>query len=210
MKTLAFVHGWGFDAHFWRPVADRLPDFARIFVDLGFRAEPLRPGANNPILVGHSMGFAWALAGFPKPWSGAIAVNGFPRFTRAQDFIAGTPPRSLERMISRFETHPQDVAKDFLTRCGVEDPDVENIRPAPMGEALKWLAECDERATLAQLTCPVMALAGTRDAIIPEAMSRDSFAPQTLTLVDGAGHLLPWTHPEWVAGQIRKFAAILG
>lgn len=210
MKTLAFVHGWGFDAHFWRPVADRLPDFARVFVDLGFRGEPLRPGANAPIVVGHSMGFAWALAAFPKPWSGAVAVNGFARFTRAQDFIAGTPPRSLERMIARFATHPAEVTRDFLERCGVDAPDTETIRPAPLAEALKWLGECDERATLAGLDCPVMALAGTHDAIVSKAMSLDSFPPACLTLVEGAGHLLPWTHPDWVAAQIRQFAANLG
>ena len=209
MKTLAFIHGWGFDAHFWRPVADRLPDFARIFVDLGFRGEQLRPGANNPIIIGHSMGFAWALAGFSKPWAGAMAVNGFTRFTRAQDFIAGTPPRSLERMIERFAEHPAEVACDFLKRCGVETPETETIRPAPMAEALKWLGRCDERATMAKLDCPVRALAGTRDLIVPEAMSLDCFAPEILTLVEGAGHLLPWTHPDWVAGQIRLFASSL-
>ncbi|AVM73819.1 alpha/beta fold hydrolase [Magnetospirillum gryphiswaldense] len=209
MKTLAFVHGWGFDAHFWRPVADRLPEFARIFVDLGFRAEAVRPGANNPIIIGHSMGFAWALAGFPRPWAGAVAVNAFPRFTRAQDFVAGTPPRSLDRMIERFATHPHEVTADFMQRCGIDAADTETIRPAPMAEALKWLAECDERQTMAQLDCPLLALAGTRDLVVPEAMSRDSFPPQCLTLVEGAGHLLPWTHPDWVASQIRLFASTI-
>lgn len=207
MRTLAFVHGWGFDAHFWRPVADRLPEFARIFVDLGFRGEPLSPGANHPIVVGHSMGFAWALASFPRPWAGAVAVNGFARFTRAQDFVTGTPPRTLERMIARFDQTPDVVAQEFLQRCGVETPDTETMRPAPLAQALKWLGECDERAALAALDCPVMALAGTRDLIVPEAMSRETFAAHALTLVDGAGHLLPWSHPDWVASQIRLFAS---
>jgi pimeloyl-[acyl-carrier protein] methyl ester esterase len=59
------------------------------------------------------------------------------------------------------------------------------------------------------LTCPVMALAGTNDPIVPQGMSVASFAPETLTLVEGAGHLLPLSHPDWVAAQVRAFAARL-
>ena len=207
MKTLAFIHGWGFDAHFWRPVADRLPEFARVFIDLGFRGEPVHPAAHHPVVIAHSMGFAWALASLSRPWAGAVAVNAFTRFTRTPDFVAGTPPRTLERMTVRFADDPLAVSAEFLERCGVEAPDTAGLRPAPLGEALKWLAICDERNALAALDCPLLALAGTRDPIVSETMSRESFPPQCLTLVEGAGHLLPWTHPDWVASQIRVFAS---
>ncbi|MGE5547925.1 MAG: alpha/beta fold hydrolase [Solirubrobacterales bacterium] len=207
MRTLLFVHGWGFTGGVWTAVANRLPEFRREFVDLGFRGHDLRPTPDSPIVVGHSMGFAWALANIARPWAGAVAVNAFPRFTRCPDFVSGVAPRLVERMVSRFADAPAAVAAEFLSRCGVEDPEAEGLKPEPMGAALSWLASCDERAALAALDCPLVALAGTRDPIVPEPMSREGFAAHPLVLADGGGHLLPLTHPEWVAQQIRLFAS---
>jgi pimeloyl-[acyl-carrier protein] methyl ester esterase len=210
MRTLVFVHGWGFDSSFWQPVAERLPEFARVFVDFGFRSNPAHsPKVPGAIVVGHSMGFAWALANLPRPWAGAVAVNAFPRFTRAPDFVAGVAPRMIERMVAKFAEEPAAVTADFLGRCGVDQPDVSDIRPGPLGEALGWLAKCDERAAMRELECPIQALAGTRDAIVPESMSREAFAEVPLVLAEGADHLLPISHPDWVASQIRLFSAHL-
>jgi pimeloyl-[acyl-carrier protein] methyl ester esterase len=209
MRTIAFVHGWGFDASFWQPVADRLPDFAKSFVDFGFFGEPAQPRLDTPLIVSHSLGFAWALANLDRPWAGIVAINGFARFTRAPDFVAGTPPRLVDRMIARFADEPETVTTEFLGRCGVDHPDLSGIRPKALATALGWLAHCDERARIAALDCPLVALAGTRDPIVCDAASRDSFPPECLTLVEGAGHLLPHSHPEWVASRIRLFAASL-
>lgn len=210
MRTVVFVHGWGFDAGFWQPVAERLPEFARVFVDFGFRTNPAHfPKVPGAIVVAHSMGFAWALANLPRPWAGAVAINAFPRFTRSSDFVSGVPPRMIERMLAKFADEPAVVTSDFLSRCGVAQPEVEGIRPAPLGDALKWLAVCDERAAMRELECPMLALAGTRDAIVSEAMSREAFAETSLVLAEGADHTLPSSHPDWVASQIRLFAATL-
>lgn len=210
MRTLVFVHGWGFDSSFWQPVAERLPEFARVFVDFGFRTTPPHhPKVPGAIVVGHSMGFAWALANLPRPWAGAVAVNAFARFTRSPDFVSGVAPRMVERMLAKFADEPHAVTADFLARCGVPEPDVADIRPPALGEALFWLAACDERTAMRTLDCPMMALAGTRDAIVPEAMSREAFADVPMVLAEGADHMLPVSHPDWVASQIRLFAAKL-
>jgi pimeloyl-[acyl-carrier protein] methyl ester esterase len=207
MTTLLFVHGWGFDAGFWQPVAERLPDFDRRFVDLGFHGAADVPLLDRPLVVAHSMGLAWALANVPRPWAGVLAVNAFARFTRAPEFVDGVAPRLVERMVARFADEPAAVTADFLRRCGVDQPEVQAINIAPLGEALAWLAVCDQRAALAAAACPLLALAGTRDPIIPEPMSRASFPPADLVLAEGGGHLLPLTHPDWVAAQLRAFAA---
>lgn len=207
MTTLLFVHGWGFDAGFWTPVSERLPDFRCEAVDLGFRGPGHHPVVEAPIVVAHSMGLAWALANLARPWAGVVAVNAFPRFTRAADFVSGVGPRLVERMIEKFADSPGTVTADFLRRCGVAAPDTDGLRPGPLGEALRWLAICDQRAALAELECPLVALAGTHDLIVPEPMSREAFARHDLVLADGGGHLLPHTHPDWVAQRIRHFAA---
>ncbi|MGE5506664.1 MAG: alpha/beta fold hydrolase [Actinomycetota bacterium] len=208
--TVLFVHGWGFDPGFWQPVAERLPDFGHAFVDLGFHGAPQVPQVERPLVVAHSMGLAWALANLPGPFAGVFAVNAFPRFTRAPDFVEGVAPRLIERMIARFADEPTQVAVDFLRRCGVAEPDLAGADLDRLGSALAWLAVCDERAALAALDCPLQALAGTHDPIVPEPLSRAAFPGASLVLAQGGGHLLPATHPDWVAGQLRAFAARLG
>jgi pimeloyl-[acyl-carrier protein] methyl ester esterase len=198
MKPVLFVHGWGFGPDIWRAVADRIENSA--CVDLGFRGDFALPEMERPIVVGHSMGFAWALAHIKRPWAAAVAVNGFPRFTRADDFPEGLQLRPLQRMRTQFATNPAEVTAAFLSRCGMVDPDVTGIRPDPLAEALSWLTECDERQALAALDCPMVALAGGQDPLISPAMSRAGF-PGCQIVEDGC-HLLPLTHPERIAALI--------
>lgn len=207
MTTLLCVHGWGFAAGFWDCLLERLPDFEAECVDLGFYGEGQVPVVKRPLVVAHSMGLAWALANIPRPWAGLLSINAFARFTRAQHFIEGVAPRMIERMLARFETEPQAVTADFLSRCGIQSPDVSTIEPDALGESLNWLAKCDERTSLLMLACPRMALAGLTDSIVPKEMSVASFPANELTLAEGGGHLLPLTHPDWVASQLRLLAA---
>jgi len=203
------VHGWGFDASFWTPMLQRLPDFKVERVDMGFRGEPVVPKVARPLIVAHSMGLAWALANIPRPWSGVLAINAFSRFTRSATFVEGVPPRMLERMLARFTAAPAEVTSEFLTRCGIDTPEVSTIRPEPLRKSLIWLTGCDERTAMKMLNCPIQALAGTQDPIVSQAMSIASFPPECLVLADGGGHLLPLTHPDWTASQLRAFAARL-
>ncbi len=205
IPTLVLVHGWGFTPSVWDDVALRLTGPV-LRVDLGFGGRPQVPAVERPLVIGHSMGFAWALAHLPQPWAGAIAINGFARFTRSADFPEGVPPRLMERMLARFDAEPRTVATDFLNRCGVAAPDLDGLDPAPLGKALAWLAACDQRAALAALTCPLLALAGARDPIVPESMCRAAFAGRVVDIHANAGHLLPLTHADWVARHITAFA----
>jgi len=204
---ILLVHGWGFRATFWDPLVARLPDFAVETVDLGFFGPARRPTLDCPLVVAHSMGLPWALAHIPRPWSGVVAVNAFARFTRDTTFVEGVAPRMIERMQTRFADDPAQVTGDFLRRCGIEAPDLAGLKAATLGPALDWLATCDQRAALDALGAPVQALAGTRDQIVPESMSRAAFAYHPLVLAEGAGHLLPLTHPDWVAAYVRLAAA---
>ncbi|RAU21368.1 alpha/beta hydrolase [Paramagnetospirillum kuznetsovii] len=207
MTTLLCVHGWGFGGGFWESLLARLPDFESERIDMGFYGEPYIPAVRRPLVVAHSMGLAWALAHIPRPWAGVLAVNAFPRFTRSQHFIEGVAPRMIERMQARFAHEPQAVTADFLSRCGVQAPDVSAIDPVPLDEALAWLGKCDERTSYLMLSCPRMALAGLADPIVPKEMSVASFPAEELILAEGGGHLLPLSHPDWVASQLRQLAA---
>ena len=207
MTTLLLVHGWGFDARIWDAVAARLDGIGHAAMDLGFRGPPRIPEVVRPVVVGHSMGFAWALANVARPWAGAVAVNAFPRFTRTDDFPDGVPPHRLARMRAQFAVDPAGTTAGFLAQCGMAEPAIDDIRPAPLGEALAWLETCDQRAALAALDCPVLALAGGADPLVTPAMARSGFSEGALDILPAGGHLLPITHPDWLAARIRAFAA---
>ena len=202
MSPILFIHGWGFGPEIWRHVAALVDEYA--FVDLGFRGEYTLPQVEKPIIVGHSMGFAWALANLQRPWAGAIAINAFPRFTRTDDFPHGLQLRPLERMRTQFAVTPAETTAAFLSRCGLSDPDVSNIRPEPLAASLTWLTQCDERPALAALHCPLLALAGECDPLIPPAMSQASFAGHSLDMIPEGGHLLPLTHPQRIAAALAE------
>ncbi len=217
---LLFVHGWAFAPSLWELVAARLSDsgpgagFWLDFADLGFFGPRRVPDAARsggpPLVVAHSMGLAWALAHIPRPWAGAVAVNAFARFTRAEDYSHGVPTRVLRRMLDRFVEEPGTVVRDFRTRCGATGPvplhSSGRADADSLGEALAWLAACDEREALAGLGCPLLALAGAMDPIVPEAMSRHAFAGYPLHLVEDGGHLLPLSHPGRVADLVHNLA----
>lgn len=207
---LLFVHGWGFDAHLWDGVIARLPGHVCATLDLGFTGHAAHPAVEKPLVIGHSMGFAWALAHLPRPWSGAIAVNAFARFTHAPGFPDGVPDRVIDRMRQQFAVAPDAVLAEFRARCGAPAHEAAGaFETAVLGPALDWLAQCDERAALATLPCPIAALAGDLDPIVPPAMSRASFVGLPLAFQPDGGHLLPHTHPDRIAKSIEALIRAL-
>ncbi|KAA5926448.1 alpha/beta fold hydrolase [Achromobacter xylosoxidans] len=208
LPTLLFVHGWAFDAAFWGPLAAALADWPQAVANAGYFGPPHTPAPAGPVLaIGHSLG-ALRLLGEPPPACvGLVAINGFARFGAGADFPEGVPARMLDRMLNRLATQPETVLRDFRQRCGdtsaIGVPQVE-----PLARDLGILRDADQRAALATLPMPLLALAGTADPIAPTAMTTVCFgAAAELHWRDGGGHLLPLTDPDWCAQRIRAFLA---
>jgi len=200
--TLLLVHGWGFEAAFWQPMLAHLPGIETVCWDLGFHGQPSQPPlpTGRPVVaVGHSLGLLWLLKEKPVTWDRLISINGFPRFTKAEDFPEGVAPRLLERMIARLSDAPEAVTADFLKRCGVDQPKTEGLAPAALHWGLKALADWDCRTDIQ----PDLALAGASDPIVSPAMSKACFAEAVLEWQDG-GHLLPLTAPDWCAARLKS------
>ncbi len=209
---LVFVHGWGFDAGFWTPLRGRLSHFETSALDLGFYGKPKTyKNQSHPIIaIGHSLGFLWLLREKPFPWDALIGINGFPRFTQAPDFPEGIPIHLLNKMRDEFATSPHAALDNFSRLCGDKGtwkadgaPDLEMF-----AKGLEWLERWDERAAFTIETAPVLLLAGTRDAVVPPAMSKAMAAlnpAATLKWKDGGNHLLALTDPQWCADEIEGF-----
>ena len=219
---LLFLHGWGLDASLWDGVRAALPEYETVAWDRGyFGAAHEEPVAGPVLAIGHSLG-AMMLAG---RFDRLVAVNGFERFTGE----GAVPPRVVERMRKRFAEAPAEVLADFRARIGADEVSGP-IDPASLAADLDVLAtadtrHCEERSDEAihqrvaggsgLLRCArndderggVLVLHGGADPLLPEAMRETVFPGAPRATLAEAGHLLPLTHPEWVAERIRAFAA---
>jgi len=201
MTPLVFVHGWALGPDFWNSAAGRLRGLTLQKADLGFTGTPALPQVERPLVIAHSLGLMWALIHLPQPWAGVIAVNSFTRFSRSDDF-PGVEPRLLGRMKAKLDHDPGVVAHDFLRRCGVDNPQTDGLDKAMLAQGLDWLDGWDQRQAFARLDCPVLAVAGSNDPIVTVDHSRACFGTRALTVIDGAGHLVPQTHAAWLADRI--------
>ncbi|WP_404482630.1 alpha/beta fold hydrolase [Novosphingobium sp. BL-52-GroH] len=197
---LLFAHGWGFDRHFWTPLAALLGQWPQDLDDRGYFGAPATPRIEGPcIAVTHSFGTMRVLSAPPPGLAGIVAINGFERFTAVAG-RAGVPLRVLDRMLRRFEIEPRPVLAEFRRTCGSDEP-FGAIEAEPLHADLLRLR--DAAPPIPRL--PVLALHGGRDPLLSEAMRDGTFAGADVRrLVHGAGgHLLPIEAPELCAAAVR-------
>lgn len=204
---LLFLHGWGFDAHFWDGLAAALPQFHSLRMDRGYFHAPSAPAPDGPfVAITHSLGTMHLLRDPPAHCRALVAINGFDCFT-AQDHFPGVAPRIVTRMLTQLDRAPRQIVADFRQRCGTDapfpDPD-----PALLRDDLALLRDGDCRADSTQWDLPLLALHGAQDPLLSADMREQLFAntPQLeqFTFADG-GHLLPLTHAADCAAQIATW-----
>lgn len=205
--TVVLVHGWGFDAGVWDGVRPLLDGLRVRTLDLGFFGAPDLEWPAEPVdlAVGHSMGVLWLLTEGRGRWRRLASVNGFPRFTAAPEFPAGTPPRMVQRMAARLADDAVGVLDAFRARCGAgpaeRAPDAGRLAGAPDAARLAWGLDLLSTGDGRPVPADTVALAGEADPIVPLAMARAGFSNVHAL---GGGHLLPLTDPAAVAAFIRE------
>jgi 3-oxoadipate enol-lactonase len=68
----------------------------------------------------------------------------------------------------------------------------------------------DSRPRLREIRCPTLIIAGANDSAVPEHhadMLRSGIAGAELSVVQGAGHALIWTHPDELVRRSESFLA---
>ncbi|MDX3905075.1 MAG: alpha/beta fold hydrolase [Pigmentiphaga sp.] len=202
---LVLVHGWGFDASVWDALRAHLPGWTLHAADAGYFGEAVaEPRPPAYVAVGHSLGAMRCLATTDRGCRGWVLINGFTRFSAADDFPAGVPVRVIDRMVSKLATDPAAVVNEFRRRCGAA-PAAGVPNAAALAADLLQLRNGDARKEWAQRRIPVCVLAGEADPVVAPALTRASFGTSVAWQPDG-GHLLPLTHPAWCAQRIRDFA----
>jgi 3-oxoadipate enol-lactonase len=77
-----------------------------------------------------------------------------------------------------------------------------------MSSAWREAMAFDSRPRLCEVRCPTLILAGAQDTAVPQHhadMLRAGIPGAELSLVEGAGHALLWTHPEQLVQRSEGF-----
>jgi pimeloyl-[acyl-carrier protein] methyl ester esterase len=219
LPDFLFVHGWSFDAGFWDGVRALLPDADTRVAELGYtgRAPSWPPVSPGTVAVGHSAGLMRLLSGRKTEtgtWRGLVSVNGFARFGGGDDFPEGIPPRILDRMLLQLRREPSRVLADFRQRCGADAPAAvpDEAGRARLEDGLRRLRDDDARPAWRTVPVSRLSLEGGHDPVVPQVLAKAALPdlPDAARRVHpDAGHLLPLSHPAWVAEQLRAFAAEL-
>lgn len=205
---LVFIHGWGFDASFWNPLADLLPQFAQHRIDLGFfNSHTPDDFGNADILIGHSLGFAKGLRAHNN-WQAFIAINSFPRFVMDDKGIGCVPAAALSHMKKNLSRNPVATLSNFYNLIDAIPPDTflkSELNLDALAEGLDELRDFALGKNIPQT--PNLVLASQNDPLVPivtsELLAKNLHAE--LALHKTGGHMLPQTATIWCAQKISGF-----
>lgn len=212
---LLFVHGWGFSAKFWQPLADLLSDYAIEYIDLGFLdhqqtadnlLQKIREDQDSYIAIGHSLGFINLLKQFPLKFHHYIAINSFLRFSKADDFVSGIPSRILQRMSKGIDKDSFAILSQFYEQCQYRQPPTSLIDKERLQEGLEWLEKDDLRSVLPNLQEKLTVVASEYDPVVSKEMTCDSFSEHCIQWIEDKTHILPITKPALCATIIRNIS----
>ncbi len=205
---LVFVHGWGFEASFWDPLAAFLTDYPQQRVDRGYfgSKRDLVKTNQKSVLIGHSLGFVHGLS-LRQDWAGLIAINSFARFIREENKMGCVAPSVLRDMRMRLVADPAKTLGDFYGLIGAKPP-AGTPDTARLREGLDELRDTDCGASLAALDVPTLILASRDDELVPvkasEALAREAMQGR-LEWHSTGNHTLPQSDPDWCALHIKRF-----
>jgi pimeloyl-[acyl-carrier protein] methyl ester esterase len=199
--TLLFAHGWALERTLWDGVLAALGDEAAGVVvrDAGYYGRSANPAPKGAVLgIGQSLGALELLAEPPPGLIGVVALDGFARFGKADDFPEGVAGRVLERMKARLG---QGALAEFVERAGgalpADEPDAVRLT-----EGLDRLYALDGRAC----RLPVWRLHADQDPIATLAMADASFVGMNVVerrIRPSTDHLSPLSAPQACADLIR-------
>lgn len=211
MTGLILLHGWGFAPDVWNGWAQAFPERPVALLDAGYFGPQRLELPHNPdgwVGIGHSMGFARLLA-MDVPWKGLVGLGAFLRFCTTPEHASGTPPQTLDAMLDRLQSDPQDVLTRFMRRCGLKNqlpaqldsPGCERLR-----QDLMLLRDLNLAAPA--VLPPVLLLHAADDRIAPLALAeeaRTQLPAARLRVFITGGHALPQRRGADCLALTREF-----
>lgn len=225
---LVFVHGAGADGRVWQ--VQRLDFPQAVAVDLPGHpeGEPLatveayaawlvgvlrQDSLHRPVLVGHSMGGAVALATAllaPEAVAGLVLVATGPRLRVNPRFLEGLVTRP-EATLDRFLELCFGPLADSRTRERVREA-VRALGPAVLLRDLRACDAFDATGRLGEVRVPTLVVCGERDVMTPPELGRElhlGIPGSGLVVVPEAGHMLFLERRRLFRDSLRTFLASL-
>lgn len=213
-------HGWGFDHTFLEPLGEfllqKFPRSPIIYENRGYfspssiSAPPSLPLDTRRLWIGigHSFGFSHLLS---SQVHGLVSLNGFTRFCRHEGSTHGTSHRVLHRMLTKFQTAPQAVLRDFYLQCGIhpeDDHPFPDLNEPLLYEDLQELQSLDITAIFLTDNRPVLSLHGQNDILVSSDLWQETMGSKKgmISAVHPQGnHGLGQTNALWCAQQIEQW-----
>lgn len=208
-----FQHGWAFSDRCWQGWLKGLTSF--LLGNRGYwgAAHPVDVVERPPgsILVCHSLGLHLLSPGLLSQARLLVVVSGFCHFHGRSPEDGRFSRRHIQKMLLRIAADPSGLLQDFYRDCGCLPWPIDE-RPLDLTLLSEDLILLDanrlDHLRFAELP-PVLLLHGSKDRIVrPERAEElaDVLGASQLTIIDGAGHGLPFTHPQVCMDVIRSFS----
>ena len=170
-------------------------------------------------VLGHSMG----------GMIGMRMARSFPETVKSLT-LAATAPKRMERNLALFKallaTRQSNASADTWLRAlypwlfspalyevnGAVEQTLAAAMAYPYAQTAPAMAhqlaalEGYTPDPVSDLTCPLQALLGQNDLLVPLEQARDSLGQTTTHVIAGAGHSIHWDQPEAVADRLMAFA----
>ena len=202
----------------WTDVGDDLAHWAHRF-NTEIREMNLRP-----ILLGYSMGGRLAMEAVlqaPELYRGAVFVSTNPGLPNATKADRDARWKSDQHWAERIRKEPWETwLQDWNAQSVLQTPPTATIqlkrnekdfdRERLASALLSWslARQADQREKLRRLEVPVLFVSGAEDTKFTALLQSLTLAPaQSLKVVAGAGHRVPWDQPQAFARVVREFLA---
>jgi 3-oxoadipate enol-lactonase len=205
---IVFLHGLGADMSVFDGLAHRLPDHKIIRFDLRGQGQSSVP--DGPYSMGGMIAQGLAVKRLDLV-RGMVLCATAAKFGQADPWHARAATARTKGMAALVdETLARWNAKDedLLARARFID-----ANPKGYAASCEAIAGSDFYTTTAGLRLPTLGLCGDRDKSTPPDLVRettDLVPGSTFQLIRGAGHLVPETHADVVAGYLYEFLVGIG
>lgn len=221
-----YCHGWSSGPSVWEPLcgahAVLSPEFRAVAEPSGFLPALTKAVPKGPhIAVGWSLGGMVALeyaATQPADLKGLVLIGTTPKFV-ASDRGKGWPAKVIKQMINRLGENPEAVLKEFQAgmftaserrafkhyRSVFSESGAADFDPAALAAGLHYLIKTDLTGAVKTVSCPVLWIHGTDDAICPPGCLEEVPEGHHIAMLDGAGHVPHWSRVDDVRTLVEGF-----
>jgi len=217
MKTnIYFIHGWGFDFDFWKPVGEIIKEkklFNSInYINLGFWGSEEKTFRINfdmkNVFVVHSYGLNWFL-------KNKIKCDVLINFCSAPSFLEFQKNKEIKKkmigkMIVDLKKKPEIVLKNFYRNCGIKINKLEfkKMHLQRFLNSLEDLKNDKLNDDFKKLSCKIFSIFSCEDKIFEPSIKKIKLLENknhNIFILKKLNHAFPLNKPQEASEMILRF-----